>query len=107
MREQVEFALKEMVRQPKKMIVFDMDNTLLQGNFIKAAAERFGFTKELTDILAQPKSNYIKTQKIARLLEGRTFAELIHGVESIPLIGDAVQVIRELQVRGLCLWHYQ
>ena len=100
MREQVEFALKEMVRQPRKMIVFDMDNTLLQGSFIQAAAVRFGFTRELKDILAQPKSNYIKTQKIARLLEGRTFAELINVVESIPLIGDAVQVIRELQVRG-------
>ena len=100
MREQVEFALKEMIRQPKKMIVFDMDNTLLQGSFIQAAAERFGFTKELKDILAQPKSNYIKTQKIARLLEGRSFAEMINVVESIPVIGDAVQVIRELQVRG-------
>jgi phosphoserine phosphatase SerB len=100
MREQVEFALKEMVRQPRKMIVFDMDNTLLQGSFIRAAAERFGFTRELNDILAQPKSNYIKTQKIARLLEGHSFAELINVVESIPLIGDAVQVIRELQVRG-------
>ena len=31
MREQVEFALKEMVRQPKKMIVFDMDNVLVAG----------------------------------------------------------------------------
>jgi len=100
MREQVEFALKEMIRNPKKMIVFDMDNILLQGSFIKAAAARFGFTRELNDILAQDKSNYIKTQKIARLLEGRTFAEMIHVVESIPLIGDAVQVIRELQVRG-------
>jgi glucosyl-3-phosphoglycerate synthase len=100
MREQVEFALKDLVRQPKKMIVFDMDNTLLQGSFIQKAAEQFGFTRELKDILGQQKSNYIKTQKIARLLEGRTFAELIHVVESIPLIGDAVQVIRELQVRG-------
>src|SRR3984957_10244476 len=100
MREQVEFALKELVRQPKKMIVFDMDHTLLQGSFIQKAAEQFGFTRELKDILGQQKSNYIKTQKIARLLEGRTFAELIHVVESIPLIGDAVQVIRELQVRG-------
>jgi HAD superfamily phosphoserine phosphatase-like hydrolase len=77
-----------------------MDNILIQGSFIQAAAEKFGFKRELQDILAQPKSNYIKTQKIARLLEGRTFAELIHVVESIPLIGDAVQVIRELQVRG-------
>jgi glucosyl-3-phosphoglycerate synthase len=100
MREQVEFALKELVRQPKKMIVFDMDHILLQGSFIQKAAEQFGFTRELKDILGQQKSNYIKTQKIARLLEGRTFAELIHVVESIPLIGDAVQVIRELQVRG-------
>ncbi len=100
MREQVEFALKDLERQPKKMIVFDMDNILLQGSFIQAAAEKFGFKKELADILSQPKSNYIKTQKIARLLEGRTFSELIHVVESIPLIGDAVQVIRELQVRG-------
>jgi glucosyl-3-phosphoglycerate synthase len=100
MREQVEFALKEMGRQPKKMIVFDMDNTLLQGSFVQAAAEQFGFKKELEDILSQKKSNYIRTQKIARLLEGRTFAELIHVVESIPLIGDAVQVIRELQVKG-------
>lgn len=100
MREQTEFALKELVRQPRKMIVFDMDRVLLQGSFIQAAAETFGFKRELNDILAQQKSNYIKTQKIARLLEGRTFAELIHVVESIPLIGDAVQVIRELQVRG-------
>lgn len=100
MREQVEFALKEMVRQPKKMIVFDMDNILIQGSFIQAAADRFGFKKELQDILSQPKSNFIKTQKIARLLEGRTFAELIHVLESVPLIGDAVQVIRELQLRG-------
>lgn len=100
MREQVEFALKEMIKQPKKMIVFDMDNILLQGSFIKAAADKFGFRRELNDIMSQDKSNYIKTQKIARLLEGRTFAELINVVESIPLIGDAVQVIRELQVRG-------
>jgi glucosyl-3-phosphoglycerate synthase len=100
MREQVEFALKELVRQPKKMIVFDMDHILIQGCFIQAAAEKFGFRKELADILSQSKSPYIRTQKIARLLEGRTFAELIHVVESIPLIGDAVQVIRELQVKG-------
>jgi glucosyl-3-phosphoglycerate synthase len=100
MREQVEFALKELVRQPQKMIVFDMDYTLLQGSFIRAAAQRFGFNRELNDILGSAKGNYIKTQQIARLLEGRTFAELINVVESIPLIGDAVQVIRELQVRG-------
>src|SRR5882757_9873128 len=63
MREQVEFALKELVRQPKKMIVFDMDNILIQGSFIQAAADKFGFRRELEDILSQSKSYYIKTQK--------------------------------------------
>ncbi|MDR3713808.1 MAG: HAD-IB family phosphatase [Puia sp.] len=100
MREQVEFALKELGKQPKKMIVFDMDNTLLQGSFIHTAAAKFGFRKELVDIITQQKSSYIRTQKIARLLEGRTFAELIDVLESVPLIGDAVHTVRELQVRG-------
>ena len=100
MGEQVEFALKETGGQPKKMIVFDMDHTLLQGSFIEVAAERWGFKNELEDILVQPNSSYIRTQRTARLLEGRSFAELIQVAESIPLIGDAVQVVRELQIRG-------
>lgn len=100
MRQQVEFAMKELARDPRKMIVFDMDNTLLQGSFIQAAANHFGFRKELTDIIERRESSYIRTQKIARLLEGRTFAELVHVVEAIPMVGDAVHVVRELQSRG-------
>lgn len=100
MKEQIEFSLKEIIREPSKMIVFDMDNTLLQGSFIHTAASQFGFKKELDDIITGHQNDYVRTKKIAQLLEGKTFAELIHVVESIPLIGDAVQVIRELQLRG-------
>ena len=100
MRQQVEFATKEIVKQPEKMIVFDMDNTLLQGSFIHTAAERFGFKKELLDIISYNKNDYIRTKKIAQLLEGKAFSELINIVESIPIIGDAAHVIRELQARG-------
>lgn len=100
MRQQIEFAAKACDRQPEKMIVFDMDNTLLMGSFIHTAAEKFGFKKELGDIIAQQKNDYARTQRIAQLLEGRTFAELITVLESIPIIGDAVQVVRELHLRG-------
>jgi HAD superfamily phosphoserine phosphatase-like hydrolase len=99
-KETMQFSLKEMLQNPKKMIVFDMDNTLLQGSFIHVAAEKFGFKKELREIIDNNKNDYIRTKKIARLLEGRSFAELIKVVESIPVIGDAVQVISELQLRG-------
>ncbi|MFI5151718.1 MAG: HAD-IB family phosphatase [Chitinophagales bacterium] len=99
-REQMEFAVKELSGHPSKMIVFDMDNTLLNGSFIHTAASRFGIQKELGEIIATSHNSYLRTKKIAQLLEGKTFAELINVVESIPLIGDAVHVIRELQVRG-------
>jgi phosphoserine phosphatase SerB len=91
---------KKMSLAPQKMIVFDMDNTLLRGSFIQTAAAKFGFKEELDHIIATQKNDYMRTKQIASLLEGKTFAELIHVVESIPLIGDAVQVIRELQLRG-------
>lgn len=100
MRGQMDFAMKELIREPQKMIVFDMDNTLLRGSFIQAAAAKFNFKPELDAIISSEKNDYARTQKIARLLEGKSFAELIHVVESIPLIGDAVQVVRELQLRG-------
>jgi len=99
-RGQVEFAMKEFDKQPQKMIVFDMDNTLLRGSFIHTAATEFGFKKELAAIISAKNNDYIRTKKIAKLLEGRTYAELIQVVESIPLIGDAVHVVRELQLRG-------
>lgn len=97
---QVEMAIKELDKQPSKLIVFDMDNTLLRGSFIHTAAARYGFTKELRQIIATEKNDFLRTKAIAKLLEGKTFAELIHVVESIPLIGDSMQVIRELQFRG-------
>ncbi|HTQ63342.1 MAG TPA: HAD-IB family phosphatase [Puia sp.] len=93
-------AIQKLSASQQKMIVFDMDNTLLRGSFIHSAAAKFGFKDELDKIIATQKNDYLRTQQIASLLEGKTFSELIHVAESIPLIGDAVQVIRELQLRG-------
>jgi phosphoserine phosphatase SerB len=98
-RERFEFSMADLLEQPQKMIVFDMDNTLLMGSFIHTAAEKFGFTRQLHELIHQY-NNYVRTVKIAQLLEGKSFGELIGVAESIPLIGDAVQVVRELQMRG-------
>ena len=98
--QQLEFVSTSTTKKNKKMIVFDMDNTLLRGSFIKTAAKKFGFETELTNIVATSTNDYIRTKRIAQLLEGKAYAELIEIVESIPLIGDAVQVVKELQLRG-------
>jgi len=97
---QLDNALSVLQPQPKKIVVFDMDNTLLRGSFINTAAKKFGFSKALDKIVSEGNNDFVRTKKISRLLEGRHFAELIEVVESIPLIGDAVLVIRELQAKG-------
>ncbi|MBS1668686.1 MAG: glycosyltransferase [Bacteroidetes bacterium] len=97
---QIELAMKKLGNSCKKMIVFGMDNTLLRGDFIQQAAKSFGFEKELADLRSKEKNDYLRTKKIARLLEGRAMSDMVNIVESIPLIGGAVHVIRELQLRG-------
>ncbi|HEY8389088.1 MAG TPA: glycosyltransferase, partial [Parasegetibacter sp.] len=51
-KDQMEFALREQVVGLKKMVVFDMDNTLLRGRFIDTAAATFGFDPYLKQLRA-------------------------------------------------------
>jgi phosphoserine phosphatase SerB len=83
-----------------KMAIFDMDNTLLHKSFIYTAADQLGFTPQLLAIVKAGYSDVIRTQKIAQLLKGRTQEELIAVVRSIPLVEDAVSVIRGLKEKG-------
>lgn len=99
-RNQVSFALKEKKRMPDKMVVFDMDNTLLRGSFIKTAAETFGFSQSLKKIIADNINPVARTKEIAELLAGKSFAELINVLESIPLLHDAAFVISYLKSKG-------
>ena len=45
LRDQMGFSIKETLLKMKKMIIFDMDNTILDGAFIDEAAQMFGFKK--------------------------------------------------------------
>jgi hypothetical protein len=42
-RTQMDYAIRESLLGLEKMIIFDMDNTLLEGSFITTAAEEFNF----------------------------------------------------------------
>jgi phosphoserine phosphatase SerB len=95
-----EFPIPLKAHNAKKLVVFDMDNTLLRGSFIKKAAEKFGFENQLQEIVQSTDPGFLRTEKIARLLEGRAFHELIQVLESIPIIGDAVNTVKELKLRG-------
>jgi hypothetical protein len=46
-RDQMDFAIKESVLGMKKMLIFDMDKTILHSSFISTLAEKYKFKKQL------------------------------------------------------------
>jgi phosphoserine phosphatase SerB len=97
-REQMEFAIREGLLSLKKIAVFDMDNTILRGSFIQAAAKEFGFQQELVDIVTGNNNAYIRTKLIARLLKGKSIGDILaltDTIEITPHLAEAVIALKE------------
>jgi phosphoserine phosphatase SerB len=99
-RTQMDYAIRESLMGMEKMIIFDMDNTLLEGSFITTAADEFKFKDELIKIVTEYSNPYTRTKSIARLLKNRSFHEILEVVDKIKIIDDAAHVIRELKKKG-------
>lgn len=99
-RSQMDFALENHLQGLSKLIVFDMDNTLLQGRFIDVCAKHYGFTKELLDIRSSETDVVIITKRIAMLLKDKPMNELIHIASQIPVIANTAEIVAELRQRG-------
>ena len=97
--DQMDVAVKESLIGLKKMVIFDMDNTVLQGRFIYKAAEKFHFNKELLEIISNNSESYLVTKMIAKLLKGLNVSELISVADEIPLVEDVIDVVAELKKR--------
>jgi hypothetical protein len=96
-RTQMEFAIRENLKGLKKMIVFDMDNTLLEGSFITAAADNFNFREKLIQVVTENSNLYTRTKLIAGLLKKRSIKDILDVVDKIRIVFDAGEVIMELR----------
>ncbi len=99
-REQMDFAIRESLMSLKKLAIFDMDNTILRNSFISKAALQFNFEKELFDIVTNHNNPFIRTKQIAKLLKGKTIAELIAVTDTIAITPGLPEVISELKKQG-------
>ncbi|MBS4027132.1 MAG: HAD-IB family phosphatase [Ignavibacteriales bacterium] len=99
-RDQMEFAIKETLKTLKKMVVFDLDNTILTGRFIEKASTSFGFQKELIEIISKNQESYLLTKFIAKLFKGINIAQIVQLVDGMNIISDAKETIAELKKRG-------
>jgi phosphoserine phosphatase len=86
-----------------KLVVFDMDGTLLAGRVIFALADRFGFRIMLETIIEESGPECEKTRRIAWLLRGITLQQFYSVLSLIPLSAGAESVVKELKRRGYIL----
>lgn len=99
-RDQMNFAIKESIKNYKKMVVFDMDNTILKGRFIDTCAKFYGFSDKLMEIRSSDDESYVRIKKIANLLKGLNISQLIAVADSIQIVEDCQQVVSVLKDKG-------
>jgi phosphoserine phosphatase SerB len=99
-RSQMELAVDKQLEQFNKLVVFDMDNTLLRGRFIDVCAEKFGFKSELMNIRATETDPVVLTKNIAWLLKGKDISELIKTVDEIDIVKGTKEIVQQFINKG-------
>lgn len=97
---QMEDVLQKQLMTLNKLVVFDMDNTLLKGRFIDTCAGKFGFREQLMSIRSSEQDIVIRTKQIAMLLKGLSLAQLTEVADSMTPVGGTQEIISELKKRG-------
>jgi len=88
--------------KPKyRLIIFDMDGTLLNGRTIFKIAEEKGFENKLNEIMKGKMVAYKKTIEIAKLLRCIEKDEFLEIFRKIPLNENAKYVVNELKKIGM------
>jgi glucosyl-3-phosphoglycerate synthase len=97
---QLDFAVKEQAKGFKHMAIFELDKTILDESFIRFTAKKYGFEKELNDVLNAHYPTYLRIKHIAGLLKGLTITDILKTADEIPLLEDAKELIDSLRAKG-------
>ena len=85
-----------------KLVMFDMDGTLIKGRGIFVIAEKKGFIDELWRYIKDPYLEYYeKSIEIAKLSKGFKKNEYLEIFQKVPLQRNAQEVISELKKRNI------
>lgn len=78
-----------------------MDNTILRTSFINTAAEKYGFKKQLVDIVTTNNNPFIRTKLIAALLKGKSIGDLLELTDSIAVTPSLEKIVTELKSKAI------
>jgi glucosyl-3-phosphoglycerate synthase len=99
-RNQMDFAIKESLLGFKKMLIFDMDNTIIHHSFINTLAKKFGFKDELIEVVTENSNPHTRTKLIAKLLKGLKINELLETLDDIPITKDFEIIVKKFKEQG-------
>lgn len=93
-------ALRENLSVYHKMIVLDMDDTILINRFIDECAQTFGFTAKLEELRFSEKDPIILTKRVGLLLKNKTIDDLLHVISSMKLAENIKEVVHYYKEKG-------
>lgn len=93
-------ALRENLSVYHKMIVFDMDDTILINRFINECADAFGFKPKLDELRFSEKDPIILTKRIGLLLKNKTIDDLLHVISNMEMAENIKEVIKIYKQKG-------
>jgi phosphoserine phosphatase len=83
-----------------KLAAFDMDGTLLSDRVIYTLARKLQFSPRLEAIVRSGGPRYLRSRKVAALLEGLSIAEFLGVVEGMQLTTGASAAVESLRSSG-------
>lgn len=84
----------------RKMIVFEMDNTILQGRFIDVCADKYNFSQALALLRNIDKNAISLAKRIGSFLKDKPVQELLDVSDEMPIVKDIPEVMAELKKRN-------
>ena len=93
-------ALRENLSVYHKMIVFDMDDTILINRFINECADAFGFKPKLDELRFSEKDPIILTKRIGLLLKNKTIDDLLHVISNMEMAENIKEVVKCYKQKG-------
>ncbi len=82
------------------MIVFDTDQTLIEGHFIDKLIANQRSKRELKMPETAEFDQFIRAREFAGVMKGLALRELLAIADSVPLVIDAREVIQDLKKSG-------
>lgn len=97
---EMNYVLRENLSAYHKMIVFDMDDTILNSRFINECAHAFGFMPQLEELRFSEKDPIILTKRIGLLLKNRTMDELLLVISNMKMAENIKEVVKHYKKNG-------